>query len=330
MDEQNLNNPTEKLSPKHVFLHLFVIIMLYAATINFLTLIFQYINVWVRDYLAEAGYESFSGYYNLIRFALASFIVVFPVFILVSRYLNKSYLKNSAIKDMKIRKWLIYFTLFTAALIIIGDLVKIVFVFLNGEITLRFILKALAVLIVTGIIFRYYLWDIKKEKSFTYHKYFVLAIIILALAGMIAGFFIIGSPQKERLRRFDQQKIGDLSGAQSQIVEYWRTKERLPQNLIDLENKISGYRMPNDPQTKEPYEYNVKGENSFELCAIFNLDFNLDSEGGLKESPPILSYSDQNWNWEYKKGKTCFERTIDKELYPPYSEEKILTPKPID
>src|SRR5438132_4874360 len=43
-------------------------------------------------------------------------------------------------------KWLIYLTLFVAALIIIGDLVSLIYNFLGGDVTIKFVLKALSVL----------------------------------------------------------------------------------------------------------------------------------------------------------------------------------------
>jgi hypothetical protein len=64
-----------------------------------------------------------------------------------------------------IRKWLIYFTLFAAALIIIGDLVTLLNRFLEGELTVRFLLKVLAVFFVAGSVFYYYLWDLRKHKT---------------------------------------------------------------------------------------------------------------------------------------------------------------------
>jgi len=317
-----MENSTEKVSPKHVFLHLFVIIMLYAATINFLTLLFQYINVWIPDPLADIGYYSVTQYHNIIRFALSSFIIVFPIFVLTSWFLNRSYLKNPAVRDMKIRKWLIYFTLFVAALVIIGDLVRIVFVFLEGEMTLRFILKALAVLAVTGLIFGYYLWDVKRGKSLIQHKYFVWTIVAIALITIVAGFFFIGSPKTERLRRFDQERINDLESIQWQTIEYWKRKEELPKNLADLKNEISGYQAPIDPETNEPYEYVVKGENSFELCATFNLPSDDKTPENPSRIPGTLDAKGElNWNWQHTAGKTCFQRTIDKELYPPYDND---------
>ncbi len=151
-----------KTSPKDVFLHLLAIITLYVSAASFLTLIYQYANVLFPD-IASPDY-SYSGNYSAIRWAIASLIVVFPVFLFTSKHLNKSYEKSPSKRGLRIRKWLVYFTLFAAALIIIGDLVTLINTFLSGELTARFIIKVLAVFFVAGNTFFYYLWDLRKYK----------------------------------------------------------------------------------------------------------------------------------------------------------------------
>ncbi|MCX6781832.1 MAG: DUF5671 domain-containing protein [Candidatus Magasanikbacteria bacterium] len=310
----------EKASPKHVFLHLFVIVVLYYSTVNFLILLFQYINYLIPDLLSQTDYYQMMFSSSLIRFAIASLIIVFPVFILTSRYLNKSYVKSPAIREMRIRKWLIYFTLFVAALVIIGDLVQIILTFLQGEMTTRFILKALSVLFVAAIIFYYYLRDLKQEKPVKSTKYFVWAIIVIVTASVVAGFFIIGSPKTERLRRFDLERVVRLQDIQGQIINYWRSKEYLPGKLADVEDKISGFVVSTDPENNTPFEYTVKGPETFELCATFNL---VSEENVVNPSVETMPASKSGLeSWKHGAGKTCFERTIDKELYPPYQKIK--------
>ncbi|MDD2758157.1 MAG: DUF5671 domain-containing protein [Patescibacteria group bacterium] len=306
----------EKASPKHVFLHLFVIVVLYYSTVNFLILMFQYINFGIVDALAKVDYYQMMFSSSLIRFALASLIIVFPVFILTSRYLNKSYIKSPAIRDMRIRKWLIYFTLFIAALVIIGDLVQIILTFLQGEMTARFILKALSVLFVAAIIFFYYLRDLKIEKPLASTKYFVWAIIVVVTASVVAGFFIIGSPKTERLRRFDLERTAQLQEMQMQIINYWRSKEYLPAKLADVEDKISGYMIPVDPETGASYEYAVIATDTFKLCATFDLTSAASGANPSVETMPASMPGGESWN--HGAGRTCFERKIDKELYAPY------------
>lgn len=298
--------------PRDLFLHLLAIVTLYWSAVSFVTLLWQYINYFFPDVLQNFYYNSLSG---PMRFAIASLIIVFPVFILVSWWLNKIYSKEYAVRESKIRKWLIYLTLFIASLVIMGDLITIINFLLNGEITARFILKALSVVLVAGLVFGYYLDDVRKEKPTALAKPFAWLTGALVLIGVVGAFFIVGSPTTARLMQFDQQKIQDLQNIQSQIVNYWQRKEALPNSLQDLNDPISSFRVPVDAQTNQPYEYNVKNASnlSFELCATFNKEGrDMYSQIRAKALPSGLED-----DWQHGEGRICFEKTIDKQLYPP-------------
>ena len=320
--EQETNTSTGSVRarnvPRDLFLHLLAIVTLYWSSIAFVTLMWQYINHFLPDVL-----NNFFGALNEpMRFAVASLIIVFPVFILVSKYLNKIYRKEYAVRESKIRKWLIYLTLFIASIIIIVDLITVINTFLGGEITLKFILKALSIILVAGLVFGYYLDDVKRETPTNLAKPFAIVAGIIVLIGVVGAFFIIGSPATVRLTQLDQQKIGDLQGIQWQVVNYWQSKEKLPDSLDDLRDSISGYTIPSDLQTGKPHEYRiVDGENlSFELCATFNKEGN--DQYGQVRPVSIPSKGITMDNWQHPAGRTCFERTIDKELYPPLNKTK--------
>lgn len=159
--------PAKKGGPKDVFLHLLAIITLYFSAGSFIALLFQYINIFLPDPLIEGGnYYAREGYIGVIRFAISSLIIVFPVYIITSWYLNKVYLTMPFKRELRSRRWLIYFTLFATVLIIIGDLVALVYGFLGGwELTVRFVLKALTVLFVAASIFFYYFTDMRKHHT---------------------------------------------------------------------------------------------------------------------------------------------------------------------
>ena len=79
--------------------------------------------------------------------------------------MQKEYQHHPFKRSVWIRKWLIYFTLFAAALIIMGDVVALVNNLLSGELKTRFFLKVVSILFVTGSIFSYYFIDIRKYKT---------------------------------------------------------------------------------------------------------------------------------------------------------------------
>jgi len=303
---------TKKNTPRDLFLHLLGIVALYWSAISFLTLIWQFIDKWFPDALSSINYYmDFSTW--AIRFSVSAIIIVFPVFIIVSWYLNKLYKREAVVRESKIRKWLIYLTLFITSLIIIGDLIFVINTFLGGSTTVSFILKALSILLVAGIIFGYYLDDVRRETPTKSAKYFAWATSILVLAVIVYSFIIVGSPNSARLVQFDQQRISDLQGIQSQIVNYWQKKATMPISLFVLNDTISGYAVPSDPQTKASYEYIIKDATnlSFELCATFS------QPSQTVPQPLYVVPAGIAQNWDHAAGKICFERTIDKQLYPP-------------
>ena len=157
-------------------------------------------------------------------------------------------------------------------------------------------------------------------------SYFVIAIVGISI---IAGFFILGTPQEERLRRFDQMRISDLQSIQGEIVFFWQSKQKLPKTLNELEDPLRGYQAPKDPETGLDYEYSIKGDKSFSLCA----NFNLESLSTFVKDAAIDPNSDQPYRavipkpvgsneiWDHLSGKTCFERAIDPEIYRPFPQK---------
>jgi hypothetical protein len=303
---------TTKNSPKDFFLHLLAIIALYMSAASIITLLFQYINVFFPDPLSYASYSGISG---AIRYAMATLIIIFPVYIFVSKMLNSEYAAMPEKREYKLRKWLVYFTLFVAGVTIITDLVVLIYNFLGGDLTSRFILKILVVLLVAGVIFWYYQKDLKNVLSSKQVRILTYGVCLFMLVSIIAGFFTAGSPLKARLYKFDEQKLNDLRNIQSQITYHWQRKEALPKTLEDLTDSISGFKAPVDPQTLESYEYFIKDNNVFELCAEFNLPSDFGVIGrSLSEMPASKGFYEENWS--HDEGRVCFERKIDPTLYP--------------
>lgn len=308
-----------KMSPKDFFLYVLAMIALYVSAFSLLALLFEYIDILFPDEL-ETYRDRFS---SAVRFSISSLIIIFPVYLFLTRFLNKDIRAHPEKRNLGIRKWLIYFTLFVAGITIIIDLIMLVNGYLGGELTTRFSLKAFSVLIVAGVVFWYYISALKGkwERDARQSKRIGLIVSALVLASVISGFFIIGSPQTQRLLRFDMEKVNDLQNIQWQIVNYWQNKNALPETLSNLEDSISGFIVPTDPQSGEQYEYNVISSLKFELCADFNKESveqlvtnarivkPIPVGGGFMDTPSADG-------WEHREDRNCFERTIDPDLYP--------------
>lgn len=289
-------------------MHLFVMTGLYVSAGTFISLVFGLIDVYLPDPLVSY-YDPASG----VRWSLATLTVIFPVYLWGSWFLHKDMAANGWKADLRIRKWLVHITLFAAAALVIGDLISLLYNFLQGGLSDRFLLKTLAVFAVGAAVFIYYLYDLRRrpEEFSLAMKVFMTATVAVVAAVIITGFVMAGSPFRERLARFDEQKISHLQSLQGQVVFFWQQKQRLPASLDELRDPISGFVPPRDPQSGEAYEYRVSGPLSFELCA----EFNLASRTDQRPRPEPLIYPGAPANWDHGEGSACFGRTIDPELY---------------
>lgn len=311
---------TPKVTPKDFFLWAGAMVALFGSIISFITLLFGYIDYVFPDPLEYSYYYSdpFSGG---IRFSMAALIVLVPVAIALMRVIRKEIAADSSKTDLWVRRWALFLTVFVAGAAIVIDLITLVNYFLGGELTTRFLLKAGVVLLVAGGAFLHFLADIRGYWSMNAPKAKLVgyAAGIAVLAAIVSGFFIIGTPSEMRLMRFDSQKVADLQNVQWQIISYWQQKEVLPENITDIEDPLSGWMLPKDPQGAEyAYTYKKTGPLSFELCATFNNETMTQGEASIAR--PTYPYPGPDGeNWQHGAGDACFERTIDPERYPPYT-----------
>jgi len=306
-------NDQIKTSPKDVFMHLLAIIALYISVVSFGVLVFQFIDLLFPDQLSYFP----QGSRDAVRWALAALVVVFPVYVWTSWMLAKDVSQNPEKRELKSRKWLYYFTLFAASAIIIGDIVALIYNFLGGDLSIRFLLKIAAILFIAAAVFCYYLWNIRREEMASRDprmRVFIFAVVGIVAVSTIAGFFVAGSPFRERLRKFDERRVQDLQNIQWQIVNYWQRKEKLPATLEELRDDISGYIAPSDPESGLVYEYRALASVQFELCA----DFKTQREETLSVAPKQVFPEGRgiSESWTHGIGRVCFSRTIDSELYP--------------
>lgn len=297
----------KSISPKFFFLSLGVIISLIISFSTICSLFFDVLNIKFPDTL-----NTFYNY-SSIQTELAILIIIFPLFLTLSYFWKKEIKKGILDKKESLFKWIVYIILFLAILVAMIDIVMLLNYFLSGEITNRFIIKVLFILIITSISFFYYYTFLKDYKNKIIQKNktrlflsYLSKIIFLGI--IILSFFITGSPKTQRSFRLDEIRVNDLQNIQWQIIAFWQKQNTLPNNLYELKDPISNISIPNDPEYKygKNYKYIIKDNLSFELCA----EFSENSQELLNENFYLKGDS-----WEHTKGEFCFNRIIDPKLY---------------
>ncbi|WP_127111670.1 DUF5671 domain-containing protein [Shimia sediminis] len=102
---------------------------------------------------------------NSARWSIAVLLVATPVFLWMSRSTRQRIAQDPGQRRSLMRKWLTYLALFVAALFLFGDAVYVIYSFLEGEATFRFLLKALVVACVSSGVIAVYLRDAEADSD---------------------------------------------------------------------------------------------------------------------------------------------------------------------
>ncbi len=291
------------LSAREAFLYLVLFATLYVVAFNVGSVLFALIEWrWPDAAMAAGGRLQFAA---RARFATASLVTAFPIFLFVSRLVGRAIARDPEKRGSRIRKWLTYLTLFLAALVLIGDLIALVSGVLAGELGARFLIKVAVVFAIAGIVFGHYLGDLRREEAETQRASStgVLARIgaLGALLTIVAGLWFAGSPQQERRRSLDQRRIGDLNMIAEAIDAYARENRVLPATLDQVVDfRFSQVRSIRDPETGAPYDYAGIDSLRYQLCATFE----------LPDTAAVTEYERGSRFWSHGAGRQCFTITL--------------------
>lgn len=317
-----------------VVLNFFSFILLAIVATALGVLYYQIINKWFPDPLvARYGYGSGSFSTMSAQYAIAALIVAFPCYVLVVKMWFKRFREGAERAESKLTKWLTYLVLLVTSVTIIGDLITAIFYFLQGELTARFFLKALTILVIAGTIFGFYVLERRlvqygQDIPRRVFQNFGWAITAFVGVGVVLGFLASGSPKTERMRTFDSQRSNDLAQLAGCINNFAFERKRLPDSIADLESS-SNYQycasQVTDPETGEAYSYRiVEGtaassvirEARYELCATFAFTSTKDNlnERGANYAYPL----DNKWG-VHEAGRSCDIETavIERDVVPP-------------
>ena len=117
-------------------------------------------------------------------------------------------------------------------------------------------------------------------------------VIALVVAAIVAGLVVSGSPQRQRMLRLDERRVRDLQSLQTSLSYRYTETGALPATLEDLVDGRLLSAVPRDPESGEPYAYEVTARRVFRLCA----EFALPSEG-----PEPADF------WAHAAGRQCFD-----------------------
>ncbi|MGH9379425.1 MAG: DUF5671 domain-containing protein [Thermoanaerobaculia bacterium] len=301
--------PPDTGGARDAFLHLLTFAAFYTAAVSLIVLFFTYIGLALPDPAVDHP-TSLSPVLSGIRRSLAALIVAFPLYLWLTRFLVREQRAKPEKATSGVRRWLTYLTLFVAAATLMCDLIVLVYHLLEGELSLRFLLKVVVLGVIAAATFVYYLRTLRAPGAggagARLHLGFGSLAAGLTAIAVIWGAIYIGSPAAGRTRRLDQRRVEHLQVIHNEVQDMtlgetrWTRGDRrmlrpLPQSLDELMRQARSVRPEiRDPETGEPYGYQVLGEDRYRLCARF------DRKRGERMQP----------RWNHPAGHHCFDLNV--------------------
>ncbi len=250
--------------------------------------------VWLGNVFIDRAFPSPLDYHDSaieafrssVAGQLASLIVAFPIFILVSRTIVRETRQRPESLESGVRKWLTYLALVVTAVALLGDGVLFLQQFLLGDLTLRFVLKSLVLFVVAAGVLWYYLGTVRPSAGTSSRDgafgWTVTAAVVLAI---VLGFTGVGTPAYERSLSLDEQRVSDLRTIAGAMTDTYRTTKRLPKVLPGAQ------RATVDPVTRKPYTYVPSEGSHYKLCTVF-------------DTPSIRTSGSPFW--QHASGQSCY------------------------
>lgn len=134
-------------------------------------------------------------------------------------------------------------------------------------------------------------------------RWLLIGACALVVATLAVAMSMLGSPARQREQQLDLRRVSDLERIVDAVRSYAKTHKGLPPTLDVVARQPGRHLSLVDPVDRTPYPYQVTGDSTFRLCAVFATDTAKTTEDGpwTKDA------------WLHGAGRQCFDRTADEE-----------------
>jgi hypothetical protein len=263
-------------------------------------ILFALIEHWLPDAVADRAYM-YASLRSYLTWPIASVMAGLPAYLWVTRMLVVEVEAAPARQSSGVRRWLTYLALFITAGTLVGDAIALLAGVLEGEVTLRFLLKVGVVAGIAGPIFLWHFAWLRREPSGAAalpsgDRVWGMAVAGVCTVVVAAAIFVQGTPGTLREYAADRQRIRQLH----EMARMLHNKKLMTGEALPAAGPLAG--QPGDPETGAPYEYRPLEGTRYELCAVF----------ARKTRRPANATADM---WDHPAGRHCY--TMDAKEEPP-------------
>lgn len=172
---------------------------------NALALLYGQIDLWMPDP------DDTQSYYRLasLRWSMAAIIVFVPAFLLLHRADNRAAANDPARQHGLIRRWLSALALLVAVICLMGDALYLIYTWLDGQLTPRFLVKSATVALFSLLVLAYF----RDGRTLLFGRLpLPAAAILTGLSALALGLSLwtIGGPAQGQMEQRDRWRVQDL------------------------------------------------------------------------------------------------------------------------
>jgi hypothetical protein len=182
---------------------LFVVFAMVAG--NILTLLFGQIDYW----LPEPGEVLIAYGWSSLRWSMAALIVFTPAFWLLNRANARGLAADPARTHGAMRRWLSSLAMLAAVISLLGAALFVIYTWLDGQMTLRFVAKSAIVAVIALVVLGYFR-EGRRLHLLLQPVSAAWALIALATLALVLSFVVVGGPSQGRIEQRDVWRISDL------------------------------------------------------------------------------------------------------------------------
>ena len=153
--------PAIYVKPREAFLYAVMFLALFVSAFNLGALVFGVVDLAFPH--PDDPPEAITR--DGIRWAVSVLVVACPVFLYVATVIRRAVTSDPSARASRLRQQLTYVTLFVASCVLIGSVSAVVYNFLDGAVTVRFVLKVMTVGAIAGTAFAYYVRDLRAAEA---------------------------------------------------------------------------------------------------------------------------------------------------------------------
>jgi type II secretory pathway pseudopilin PulG len=282
---------------------------------SLLNIDFSAINLNFPDRLDQYGnyYYSYKSTLDAMRLAISVLVFSLPLYLVLAWLGFRETRSVTPVTEpvnrypvLGISRWIVYLTVSITVAFALGTLSTLVYKFLGGEISTRFVLKCFVLLVVIAVSSIYYFESLRVGQSKLALKIHGTVIALLVIVSIVIGFVYIGSPMDQRALELDEQRSSALSQVDQAVQMHADSQQRLPATIDEASIVYYGGKSSFvDPVTGKAIEYKVVSDTQYQVCATFETDTTKFED--MSNSMVRGAYESF---MSHPAGRHCFDRSV--------------------